>query len=340
MSGIVKHVKKTFKRHLKTVKKWGKWVALAVAVYFTAGLALSAMPATASFAAAMPGFAGGGFAGLGIGAGATAGTGIFTQAAAAMGLGTFGSAGGLVGGALAAGTSASALGATLGAGALATGAAEATAAGLISGGAAAGGSAGLAGTVGLGGATGGAIGEAATGLGIGSAGAAGAGIEGTVGLAAAGGGSGIAGTVGLGAGAGVGAGVVGISSALDGAVAKAGMSLTDKLLLASVGTQTIGTLLGPSPAELAREQAKADKTFYGAFYGMEADGSGGGAVVPKPAAMSVAAPKIQAPAAGGAAARTAGTQATKDLFPNALQVNQDQEGDQNLFAPMQGVRYV
>lgn len=329
MSGIVKHVKKTFKRHLKTVKKWGKWVALAVAVYFTAGLALSAMPATASFAAAMPGFAGGGFAGLGIGAGATAGTGIFTQAAAAMGLGTLGSAGGLVGGALqggsvlgaAAATPGALAGAGISAGTIATGAAEA---GIALGGAAG----GAAGTVGLGGA--GALGG----------GVASTGIEGTVGLASGTSStlSGAAANVGISQAAGA-AGAAGAGAAGGGAIAaKAGMGLTEKLLLASVGTQTVGALLGPSPAEIAREQAKADKTFYGAFYGMEADGSGGGAVVPKPAAMSVAAPKIQAP--GGAAARTAGTQATKDLFPNALQVNQDQEGDQNLFAPMQGVRYV
>ena len=111
MSGVVKGIKKVFKKVVKFVKKALPIVLMAVAVYFTAGLALSAMPATASFAASMPGFAGGGFLGLGVGtsittgAAATAGTGIFSQAAVAMGVGTLGAHGGLVGGALAAGTS-------------------------------------------------------------------------------------------------------------------------------------------------------------------------------------------------------------------------------------------
>lgn len=164
MSGVVKFVKKGWKLKAKSFKKTWKWVALAVAVYFTAGMALSAMPATASFAAAMPGFAAGGFAGLGVGAGATAGTGIFSQAAAAMGMGTLGSSGGLVGGALAGGTSATELAAAgISSSAIATGAAEAGAAGLVSSGAA-------AGATSAGAAAGGAAGAAEGGAAAGAAG--------------------------------------------------------------------------------------------------------------------------------------------------------------------------
>lgn len=87
MSGVVKTVKKVFKKVVKVVKKIVKPILIGVGIYFTAGLALSAMPATAGFAASMPGFAGGGVLGTGIGAGSTAGTGIFTKAASAIGLG-------------------------------------------------------------------------------------------------------------------------------------------------------------------------------------------------------------------------------------------------------------
>ncbi len=87
MSGVVKGIKKVFKKVGKILKKIIKPLAIAVAVYFTAGLALSAFAPTAGFAASMPGFAGGGIMGTGIGAGATAGTGVFSQAATALGVG-------------------------------------------------------------------------------------------------------------------------------------------------------------------------------------------------------------------------------------------------------------
>ncbi len=87
MSGIVKGIGKVFKKIGKVLKKIIKPLAIAVAVYFTAGLALAAFPATAGFAASMPGFAGGGFLGTGIGVGATAGTGVFSNVATAIGLG-------------------------------------------------------------------------------------------------------------------------------------------------------------------------------------------------------------------------------------------------------------
>ena len=70
-----------------------------MAIYFTAGVALSYFPATAAFAAGMPGFAAGGTLGLGVGEGAVAGTGVFSEAAASIGLG-----GGLAEGSLEAGT--------------------------------------------------------------------------------------------------------------------------------------------------------------------------------------------------------------------------------------------
>ena len=89
MSGVVKGVKKVFKKVAKVVKKYWKYVAVAVAAYFTAGVALSFMGATGATAAAtLPGFAGGGTLGLGIGAGATAGTGVFSTFATTIGLGS------------------------------------------------------------------------------------------------------------------------------------------------------------------------------------------------------------------------------------------------------------
>lgn len=59
MSKLWKGVKKVFKKVTKFVKKHWKTIVIAAAVYFTAGIALGAMPATASFSAAMPGFGAG-----------------------------------------------------------------------------------------------------------------------------------------------------------------------------------------------------------------------------------------------------------------------------------------
>ncbi len=87
MSKAVKKVGKAFKKVVKAVWKVAKPIAIAVAAYFTAGVALSFIPATAGFAASLPGFAGGGIAGTGVGAGATAGTGIFSKVASTIGLG-------------------------------------------------------------------------------------------------------------------------------------------------------------------------------------------------------------------------------------------------------------
>jgi hypothetical protein len=70
MSGLVKKVGKVFKKVGKFVKKNWKYIAIAVAVYFTAGVALSYFGSTAAFASSMPGF--------GVG-------GIFSKAAVAIG---------------------------------------------------------------------------------------------------------------------------------------------------------------------------------------------------------------------------------------------------------------
>jgi hypothetical protein len=220
MSGVVKAIKKVFKAVVKVVKKIAKPLLIAAAVYFTAGLALSAFPATAGFAASMPGFAGGGLLG-----GGAAGTGIFTKIAAKLGLSTLGSSGGLIGGALAKGTTVAALqSAGIGASALAAGATKAAASGLIS---SAAGGAGVAGTV----VNAAGIAAPATAADIGWTGAA-------------------AGSAGAGA---------------SGAVAaKAGMTLTEKLLLAQAGTKVIGAFIAPTENQIQEAQKKFRGAFYGA----------------------------------------------------------------------------
>jgi hypothetical protein len=223
MSGVAKKIKKTFKKVWKSLKKVVTVVAIAAAVYFTAGLALSAFPATASFAASMPGFAGGGFMGLGIGSGATAGTGIFTKVAAKFGLAAIGKGGGLVGGALASGTSTAALAnAGISAAQLGAGAASAANSGLISGAAASASQ---------------AVAPAAV------ASASGAPLAATK--------------------AGVEAGVALSTGSAVGPAASAGMALSDKLLLASTGLKAVSGLLAPSPREIADAQKRWSGAFYG-----------------------------------------------------------------------------
>lgn len=234
MSGVVKGVKKVFKKVVKVVKKIAKPLMIAAAIYFTAGLALSAFPATASFAAALPGFAGGGVLGLGIGAGATAGTGVFTTLATTLGVG---------GGLTAAST------------------------GITSGAAAA----AAAADVGIGAATTAAV-TADTAAITGIAGAASSGAAGATMAAAA-------------------------QGALAPTVAKAGMALSDKLLLASTGTKALGTLLQPS----AKKQHDIANSFSGAFYGMDSKGRTATpgfappATAPKPATTVLPAKKTTVP---------------------------------------------
>lgn len=196
MSGVAKAVKKVFKTVVKVVKKIAKPILIGAAVYFTAGMALSAFTATQAFAASLPGF---GISSTG------AATGIFSKAASTLGL-----AGGLQAGA----------GVTAASAAAATGAAA-------------------AGTAGAG---------------------AGGGMTATL---AAGGG---AATTAAATGSGLGAGVT----------AATGMSLTNKLLLASVGAQAVGAFLAPDIDDVAMAQKK----WRGAYYGMEA----GGAPTPTPTA--------------------------------------------------------
>lgn len=233
MSGVVKSVKKVFKKVVKFVKKALPVIAIAVAAYFTAGVALSFMPATQAFAASMPGFAGGGFLGLGVGEGAVAGAGVFTKAATAIGLG-----GGLAEGAIAANTAAAASALEAGASVASVasqygvGAVEAAKTGMIAGNVAAG--------------TGVSAAEA-----VGAAGLTGSGASAATSIASttAGGGT--------------------IAPA-----AKAGLSLTDKLLLAKTGTDLAGAVFGPTPEEEWEAKAAAEGKWQGAFYGMDSEGGG------------------------------------------------------------------
>lgn len=308
MSGVVKGVKKVFKSVVKFVKKAIPYVLMAAAVYFTAGVALSAFAPTAGFAAAMPGFAGGGFAGLGIGQGAVAGTGIFTKAAAAMGLGSLGSSGGLIGGAIAKGATVAQLGAAgINAGAIATGATEAAAAGIGSGMPAAGLSGAMQGTT-----------AAAASGGAGAPAAAGA-----------------AGAEGAAAGAGAGAAAP--------AAAKAGMTIGEKLLLASTGSQALGALLGPG---------EGSKRFHGSFYGVDRKGKGAQFVpstedAPAEGPTDTGKPQesrkmsaILAPEPGQAAKPGELFQQGQSLASATPEGSTFEEDNQDLFRRMPGVRYV
>ena len=211
MSGVIHSIGKVFSTVWDFIRPVVEVVAAAAAVYFTVGLALGAMPATAGIAASMPGFAGA----------AGPGTGLFTSAASALGETSIAGAGA---DAAAAADSASiaAAGDAYASGALANGTAITADAG-----AAAVPAAGTAVGATVPGATAAQIGTVATDLSPTAAGAV-------------------------------------------PAAATAGTSLTDKLLLASVGAQTISGLTKPSPTDIAQAQA----TFYGSFYGTNADGSG------------------------------------------------------------------
>lgn len=278
MSKVAKKVGKVFKKVGKALKKVVKPLAIAVAAYFTAGVALSFIPATASFAASLPGFAGGGIAGTGLGAGATAGTGIFSKAASAIGLG-----GGIQG--------SSAVQAL-------QGASQAS--------------------------------KLAT---MNSMGAA------------------QAGATGAGAGSSVAAGITGE------AAKAAGMSLTDKLLFAKIGTDVAGALFGPTEEDMIRAQ----KQFSGSFYGMTA----GGQTAAPVQAPTQEAPQAQQPQQGGARGDlgidhrkiSEGRERAQQLFANigtepvqeepenpALfgegQMKQQIQMPENVFSPSPGVRYV
>jgi len=87
---VVKSVGKAFGKVMSKLPSIAKVALMAVAAYFTFGVALSFIPATQAFAASMPLFSGGGLAGTGIAVGSNpvvAGGGIFSKAAGAMGMG-------------------------------------------------------------------------------------------------------------------------------------------------------------------------------------------------------------------------------------------------------------
>jgi hypothetical protein len=222
MSKQVKKVGKAFKKVVKAVWKVAKPIAIAVAAYFTAGVALSFIPATAGFAASLPGFAGGGVAGLGVGAGATAGTGYFSAAAAKIGLGSGLASGALKGSAMVGavtGVEAAGVGAVsemYGAGA----AMQAMASHTLPAGT----------TISGGGAT-----VSSTGVSV-------------AGTAAAGGGVTLA--------------------------AKAGMSLSDKIMLAKIGTDVAGAAFGPTELDMLEAKAQYEQEArQGTYYGMDPDGN-------------------------------------------------------------------
>lgn len=220
MSKAVKKVGKAFKKVAKAAWKIVKPVAIAVAAYFTAGVALSFIPATAGFAASLPGFAGGGIAGLGVGAGATAGTGAFTSVATTMGLG-----GGLASGAVQGSAMMSAI----------TGVSPQLVSGVVGG---------EIGTAGMMTAAHQAAGSGAAGAAAGGAGGAG--------------------------------GAVAAKTALSGgsAATKAGMSLSDKILLAKVGTDVVGAAFGPTELDMLEAKAEYDREArQGTYYGMDPDGN-------------------------------------------------------------------
>jgi len=86
MSGLVNSVKKVFKKATNFVKKYWKPILAAVAIYFTAGVALSYFGSTAGFASSLPGFGTGGLfskAAVWMGFNGTAGSGLFNTAVAA-----------------------------------------------------------------------------------------------------------------------------------------------------------------------------------------------------------------------------------------------------------------
>ncbi len=107
MSKLWKGIKKVFKKVVKFVKKYWKVIVIAAAIYFTAGIALAAMPSTAAFSAAMPGFGVGGMfsnAAVAMGATGAAGSGIAGTVAANAAIAAGSSAAVAAGGAAAGGS--------------------------------------------------------------------------------------------------------------------------------------------------------------------------------------------------------------------------------------------
>jgi trimeric autotransporter adhesin len=223
MSHVFREIGKVFAQVWDFVRPIVEVVAIAAAVYFSVGLALSYMPATSAFAAAMPGFAS---------TGGVAGGGVFSSLASSLGMG----------------------------GGLASGAAESAAAAAVP-----------------------ALTDSGLSIAATTAGAdlPAAAVGGNAASGAAAAGGAIANTTPLAAyvpsaAAETAAGnIAAVNAATAGYTAAAGSeaaasALTNKLLLASVGTQLISGLTAPSPTDIA--SAKAG--FYGSFYGKDASGSG------------------------------------------------------------------
>lgn len=260
-------------------KKIIKPLAIATAVYFTGGLALSAFGPTQAFAASLPGFAGGGWLGTGIGG--TAGEGIFTKAASAIGLG-----GGLEAGAAAKAASSAALPSVFSAAPAAETSLEASSNFL------------------------------------------------------------------LGKGAQVGA------QQIPKELAKsAAMSLTDKLLLAKIGTDVTGALFGPTPQEEWEAQAVEQAKFRGSYYGLNDQEINTMMAGPPSTPPPQAAPPPQSQAGDYSESITPEQQQLlagrekRELFPKRMsqspgqttgpgQMQQQLNVPEGIFAPGENVRYV
>lgn len=289
MSGVLHSVGKVFSKVWDFIRPIVEVIAIAVAIYFTAGLALSAFPATAGFAAALPGFAS---------ASGVAGAGIFSSVATSIGLG----------------------------GGLAAGAAADTAAAAAAAGAAGAVGAGAAGAAGAGAGT-------VASIAAPTAEAAAAGVAPVAGADLA-----AAGATGAAGAAGATAGTV---------AAHVGLSLTDKLLLASVGTNLVGGLTAPTPKDIAAARAK----FYGSFYGTDESGkqtgapnlafpnpggAGTGSQMPGvtiPGQVTTALPAVPTGAPAPATAQTGNVQAGQQkLIPNIPYTGQPNPGAPRDFA--------
>ncbi len=127
-----------------------------------------------------------------------------------------------------------------------------------------------------------------------------------------------------GAGAsGVSAGVAaGLSKSAPALIPEVGMSLTDKLLLAKIGTDVTGALFGPTPQEEYEAKARAEKTFVGSFYGQTAADAAAPPVVQAPETKPPVGPDQNKLMAG---------REMRDLFPTT---NQQPVVDPNSFGAM------
>lgn len=240
MSGLIKHIKKHWKKKLHDFKKYWKVAAIAVAAYFTFGVALGYMGGAAAATGATTagataaGTGAGVFSSVGAATAATAGIETVTVTAAATG------------------------------GLSAAGATAAVAAG------------GAAAAAGAGGG-GGASGDAAATPQASTPPPTAAPPQGTFGKA--------------------------VSAVKNGLK---DLSFADKLLLAKSGVDLVAGLTAPSEADLLKESKK----WQGAFYGTEADGSGG------PAPVEGAVQKATQVARNGVSPDSPAPKSPRELLPS------------------------